>query len=318
MQTPSHLRLELGATRKMGCKIGFGALLILLSSAALAEERTIDKKFPASANGTLTLQTDTGSVVVIGSDADEVSVHVALKGSRSALDKFEVTTASDANGVNVQGHRTAAIRSEWPWFFGEDLRVNYSIQIPRNYRVQIATSGGDMDLRNFNGTTSATTSGGNIKLSALNGDLQTRTSGGDIRAAQIVGVAEMRTSGGSVTVENARGEISARTSGGDMRLRGIDGKLYAHTSGGNIDVDLVGANRGVDVGTSGGNITLNVPKEFAAAVNAHTSGGDVDCDLPATVAGRQDRSKLKGDINGGGQPLIARSSGGNISIRAKH
>jgi len=113
------------------------------------------------------------------------------------------------------------------------------------------------------------------------------------------------------------GPVNARTSGGNVRMVNIDGRLDARTSGGNVEAELLGANRGVELRTSGGDITVRVPSEFAAEVDARTSGGDIDCDLPVTYSGpiSRHRRSLKGTINGGGEPLTIRTSGGDIDIR---
>jgi hypothetical protein len=43
----------------------------------------------------------------------------------------------------------------------------------------------------------------------------------------------------------------------------------------------------------------------------------VSCDLPVTVVGERDRSELRGELNGGGAVLRARTSGGGIRISAR-
>jgi hypothetical protein len=43
----------------------------------------------------------------------------------------------------------------------------------------------------------------------------------------------------------------------------------------------------------------------------------VSCDLPVTVVGERDRSALRGELNGGGAVLRARTSGGGIRISAR-
>jgi lia operon protein LiaG len=75
-------------------------------------------------------------------------------------------------------------------------------------------------------------------------------------------------------------------------------------------------NAGVHVETSGGNIEIAVPAGIGASIDAHTSGGDVVCDLPVTVSGRVSEGTIRGTVNGGGNKIIARTSGGDIRIRA--
>jgi DUF4097 and DUF4098 domain-containing protein YvlB len=77
----------------------------------------------------------------------------------------------------------------------------------------------------------------------------------------------------------------------------------------------VGINRGISATTSGGDIELILPRATSGSLEATTSGGGITSDLPVTVTGRQD-GHLNGPINGGGQPIVARTSGGGISVRA--
>ncbi|MBC7983800.1 MAG: DUF4097 family beta strand repeat protein, partial [Candidatus Obscuribacterales bacterium] len=73
--------------------------------------------------------------------------------------------------------------------------------------------------------------------------------------------------------------------------------------------------------TSGGDITVSLPRTYAATLDASTVAGDVDCDLPFTPQGstetRRSRNSLRGSINGGGALLYAHTAGGDIQIRAK-
>lgn len=55
-----------------------------------------------------------------------------------------------------------------------------------------------------------------------------------------------------------------------------------------------------------------VPAGAAFDLDASTSGGGAGCDLPVTVTGKRSGcSRLKGPVNGGGKPVVLRSSGGD-------
>jgi hypothetical protein len=68
----------------------------------------------------------------------------------------------------------------------------------------------------------------------------------------------------------------------------------------------------LEISTSGGSISLAVPADFKADIEATTSGGRVACDLP--VAGKIKSSSIKGKVNGGGPEVVLRTSGGNIEV----
>jgi DUF4097 and DUF4098 domain-containing protein YvlB len=129
-----------------------------------------------------------------------------------------------------------------------------------------------------------------------------------------VGKVVARTSSGDVIARNVRGDSDLKTSGGDIRAT-IDGKIAAHTSGGNVTAELVGANRGISVSSSGGDLTIRVPKSTTGELEASTSGGSVRTELPVTTT-EMGEHKLTGTINGGGNPIYAHTSGGSIKLVA--
>ena len=115
--------------------------------------------------------------------------------------------------------------------------------------------------------------------------------------------------------DNVHGDVDANTSGGDVHLLKIDGSIKAHTSGGNVRVGLKGANRGIRASTSGGDVELILPQGTTGDVSASTTGGQVTAEIPVTATVMKD-SKLEGTRNGGGQPIEARTSGGDIKLRS--
>jgi len=178
--------------------------------------------------------------------------------------------------------------------------------------VQIETSGGSIVAGNLNASIQGRTSGGSIDAHDASGTIDMRTSGGSIDASRLNGSALFRTSGGSIQITDAR-ELDVHTSGGAIELSNIDGKLKADTSGGGIHASMR-SNHGVTLTTSGGSITLLLPKSVQASVDAQTDGGAVQSELAVSTTGASDRQRLLGTINGGGDPIYLRTSGGVIQI----
>src|SRR4030095_11008017 len=112
-------------------------------------------------------------------------------------------------------------------------------------------------------------------------------------------------SSGNVIATSIRGDSDLKTAGGDIRAS-IDGKIAAHTSGGDVTAELVGANRGISVSRSGGDLTVRVPKDTRGDLNAAPSGGSVRTELPVTTT-ESGEHRLTGTINGGGDPIYART-----------
>ncbi len=271
------------------------ALILLAASSVDAAEKSLNRTFEVSPGGTLTVDADAGSVRVSGADTNQVTVRMSVRDSEDNL----ANTNLDA--VRNSGDVTVTLRRKWKWSWfnwgsqNGDARIE--VTVPRHYGVNVRTGGGGVELRDTTGSATL------------------RTSGGDIAARNVNGNIELRTSGGGILAESIRGDVDANTSGGDIRLLRIDGKIQGQTSGGSVRCSLVGSNRGVFASTSGGDIELTLPRAASGNLDASTSGGNITTDLPVTTTVLKE-DRLRGSLNSGGQPIEARTSGGNIRLRA--
>ena len=284
---------------------------ILGTSVTLAAQRTFDKRLDAPAGGRLTFDADVGSIAVVGGDTPQVVVHADLEGSQSFLDRLHVSAQQTPAGVTISAQMD---HSGWfDWFSLGWNRVQFTVEVPRNYPVELRTAGGSLDVRNLSAWVHGKTSGGSINLAGVAGEINVHTSGGGITAERLNGPADLSTSGGSIGVMNSTGDLMLRTSGGGIRIQDDDGKVDAHTSGGSIQAQLR-TNGGINLETSGGSIMLTLPQGTHGSLDAETSGGDVTSNLPVTTSGTVSGDHLHGDIGGGGPSIYLRTSGGSIRI----
>jgi DUF4097 and DUF4098 domain-containing protein YvlB len=147
----------------------------------------------------------------------------------------------------------------------------------------------------------------------MHGPIHMRTSGGSIQATELSGPADLRTFGGSIKVSDCSGELDLRTSGGSIRLERIDGSVRAETFGGSVRASLQ-TNQGVWLAASGGSIALSLPASTPGSLDAHTSGGRVESTLPLSSVEVASANELRGAINGGGEQILLRTSGGSIRL----
>lgn len=271
------------------------ALALFASAAAVGGERTLDRTFTVQPGGTLIVDADAASVRVTGGNGNQVTVHMNFRGSEEHLAKMTLDAVAKDGGVTVTMRRQG--RQSWFNWGGWNSGGFIEIRIPKHYEVNVRTGGGDVELRDAAGTA------------------RLRTSGGNVVARNLEGSIELRTSGGTIEADDIRGDVDADTSGGDVRLTKVDGKIDAHTSGGSVRCSLAGSNRGISASTSGGDVELILPRGTAGNVEATTSGGNVRSELPLSPM-VQKEGRLEGALNGGGPPIDAHTSGGNISLRA--
>ncbi|MEE8312791.1 MAG: DUF4097 family beta strand repeat-containing protein, partial [Myxococcota bacterium] len=132
----------------------------------------------------------------------------------------------------------------------------------------------------------------------------------------IEGDLDARTSGGEIRVLDVKGSVEVKTSGGRIQIDGAGGLVRAATSGGSISVRFDGLPEG-SIQTSGGGIDVEIPEGVGIDLDAQTSGGRVVVRAEVMPSSLISRSQLKGSINGGGPPLLLRTSGGNISVEER-
>jgi hypothetical protein len=269
------------------------AFVFTVASCGQAAEKKLDRTFTVAPGGTLLVDAEGSTVRVSGHDGNQVIVHMRARAAEKELAGTRLDAVQTDAGVTVTMHRD---RHNW-LLWGNWSQHEIEVQVPRQYAVEVRTSGGSVELRDTTGIASL------------------RTSGGSISANQVTGNTEMRTSGGSIEAESIQGDVDAATSGGSVRLVRIDGKIRAKTSGGSVHCELAGANRGIAAMTSGGSIEVSLPADTKGSIEATTSGGRVSSDFQVSSS-VQERSRLIGTLNGGGEPIYARTSGGSISLRA--
>jgi hypothetical protein len=130
----------------------------------------------------------------------------------------------------------------------------------------------------------ASTGGGNVTVRGLTGPVSVSTGGGDVHATDLPGAVTVTTGGGNVTVGQLSGPVSLHTTGGDITGTAITASdVTAATGGGNVQLTVaaVSGRLNVNVSTTGGDITIIVPRGFDYDVITHTDGGNVSNAVPA-------------------------------------
>lgn len=315
------------------------ALLLLAATSVFASDDVIRKGFNVTDGGTLRLKANYGDVTIVSGGtgvAVEIIREARGKDAQQRLRDHKIQFSQQGNDVVIS---TEDGHDDRKWFhlfdWNDDFEVKWNIRVPKNYNLNVRTSGGSVELDDVGGAAEVHTSGGSIKTGRLGGvanlrtsggsisidgaaaKVEARTSGGSIRVGNTDGPVEVRTSGGSITLARIRGSVTARTSGGGITIEDATGSVDASTSGGSIKARLSGQMvADSKLSTSGGGITVSMGPNVAADLDARASGGGVSSDLPITIQGTMDDDELRGKINGGGPKLTLRTSGGGIRVKS--
>jgi len=273
------------------------SLLLTFTSNVQAASDDIDREFEVGVNGTLSIESDAGSIDVSTWEQNRVRVRVRNhSGFEVELDQSgnDVSVVADSRG-NIFGIRRSNIR--------------FTVDVPVQYNLNLNTGGGNITVEDVSGEVEVDTSGGNIEIGMVTGgDVKADTSGGNIEVRGATGDVEVDTSGGNITIGDVTGQVVADTSGGRIRIGDVQGGIEADTSGGSIEV---GESMGrVRLDTSGGSIRA---AWAMGPISANTSGGNIhlaggDMQVSADTSGGNI------EIDAANGPVEADTSGGNITV----
>ncbi len=303
----------------------FSAALLVTACYAYTDgvEDTINKSFAVSPGGTLSLESDLGSVEVRGVAANKVDIEVVRevrtgreREAEEFLKDFDIRFDQSGNDVKVTAKYEKGFLERLFNNIGRSLKVKFVITVPEKYNLDLYTKGGSISVENIAGNAETRTSGGSLSFDRIVGEIRGRTSGGSVEIGEVKGNTEVHTSGGGIRITRAEGPVDARTSGGSITVEEIMGAITAHTSGGSIKATITSQPRSdCRLTTSGGSITVSLEDGIGVNVDAKTSGGSVSTDFPVTIQGEIKKSALNAKINDGGPELYLRTSGGSIHIR---
>ena len=251
---------------------------LVLGSSAWAEEWS--KTFTLTGKPELRVETSDGNIRVDTWDQNTIEAHVTTE--RWKIGPGEIQIFDHQSGDAVQ------LEVRFPQnivhfnFGGNHRRVDITIHMPKEGRVDLHTGDGSIRLSNFKGNMDVRSGDGHQEIDDVDGSLRAQSGDGRIRAAGRFDELEIGSGDGS---------IDARALPGSAALSNWE--LHA----------------------GDGSISLELPDNFAADVDLHTSDGHISLDMPITVEGRLGRNDIHGKLNGGGKALTIHTGDGSIRLQ---
>jgi hypothetical protein len=299
---------------------------------------------------------DSDVEIVVGSSNEvHVEVWIEGRDMESAREYFEhqrFSVEQDGSTVRVRTDAKTSFRLNWRnW--RDHPQILTRVVVPERFQANLRTSDGDVRVGSLVGPSlTLDTSDGDIHADELEGDTITvETSDGDI----LLGIASadqinLRTSDGDIRARQLTGNVEAKTSDGDIRLDAVDSDVFsARTSDGDVTIDELLASQS-SVRSSDGSINLrritgsldvsgsgDIRLDLAdpATISVNSSDGDIDITAPGSLSadlylrgdevrvarafnfrGELKDERAEGNINGGGQRIEAKSSDGDVTLRA--
>jgi hypothetical protein len=191
------------------------------------------------AAGSVSIQSDCGSVKVRAGAAGDVSVHAFVRWS------FQKPTVTETEAA---GTTTVDVVCPW-WSFGVGSTLDVTVEVPVSSNVAIGTSAGDVEVAGISGTLSMETSAGSVDAAGLTSTrVSAHSSAGDVQLAFAA----------------APQQVDATSSAGDITVllphAGVSYRVDVRSSAGSTDVKVPtdpAATRTIQADSSAGDVTVD-------------------------------------------------------------
>jgi hypothetical protein len=261
----------------MRTRFVFLAVAAACSAFAAGPAKEWTRQWPVSASPELRVEADDARLIVTGADIRQVEARVTVTGWEIGPGGVQITERQTANRVELEVRIPRSSR----WMSIGDRSIRVELRVPSQLTATLRTGDGSITLEGVRGAIRLNTGDGSIQASGIEGSLVASTGDGSIRARGRFEVLTLGTGDGSVEAEVLSG--SRMTSAWDIH-------------------------------TGDGHVTLRLPSDFAAEIDAHSNDGRVDADFPVLIPGGNRSDGLRGKINGGGPLLKIRTGDGRIRL----
>jgi DUF4097 and DUF4098 domain-containing protein YvlB len=243
-----------------------------------------------------------GAIEIRSWDRPEVLVVIEKRAfSKEAAAAMTVSSSQDGNHVTIDAS-TPRGDGLSGLFWGGLGSAKLIVSVPAASDVQATTGDGSVELDGVNGT---------ISLRSGDGSINARNAGGTLAA---------RSGDGSITLNGIKGAVDANTGDGSIAVTGVLTGLRARSGDGSVAVHAQGGSTTAadwDLSSGDGSITIDVPDDFGAELEARTGDGRVHLDgvTLSNVSGEIARNRANGRLGAGGHAMRVRTGDGSISIR---
>ena len=251
-------------------------LLLAALSGSLGFADEWNKTFSVSGKADLRINVSDGGVTVHAWDRNEIDARVTTQGWKISPSEVRVTEHQAGDRVEID------VRTPRTHISFGHRSVHVELRVPRELRAEIHSGDGGISAQGMKGEIHLSTGDGGIEADSVDGTFEAKTGDGHIRATGRWDRLDLDTGDGSV-------EADIRT-GSKMAARWR-------------------------VHTGDGHVTLRLPENFPADLDAHTGDGKITVDFPVTVSGALGGSEVRGRLSGGGETLLIRTGDGSIHLQ---
>lgn len=279
------------------------ALLVVMlatSPALAAGPKEWDKSFKVAARPSVDITTNDGRVRVRTGPVGQVSAHVRFDshvwGWTSPSREPEVDLHQNGDAITVLAKEPSAFMVVG----GISMKLEIEVIVPVDCDLEIQSGDGSVKVED--------PVRGRLDVDTGDGSIVVRGARGDVR---------LSTGDGGIDADSLDGSVSARSGDGHVDLTGRFDRLEVRTADGRVVANATHGSKlaeGWRLETGDGSLTLRIPRNLAAELDAHTGDGRIHFDLPVAVSGPLDPHRVRGLLNGGGPPLRMRTGDGSLTL----
>lgn len=275
------------------------AVLALPALVSTASARTWSKDWAVGAHPRLAVEANDAHVYIHRGGAGRISAHIEYTVNVWGLHTEIKDPRIEFEGEGDSIHVLAKARTNIAVFGGMNERFRVDVTVPPQCNVEVRNGDGGVDLEPVSGRIDLRTGDGHITVHGARGDIRLWSGDGGIDADAIDGA------------------LDAHTSDGHIRVAGRFDRLALHTNDGRVEASIQRGSRLAEPweATSGdGGITLRIPRNLAAVLDAVAHEGRIHVELPIAAHDDWDHHEVRGALNGGTQPLRIRTGDGSITL----
>ena len=277
-----------------------GGCVVVDSQGHITQE---ERRFAVSGAPELRLTTFDGAIEIRSGETNAVVIKIEKRGpTKEALDKLTVESKQNGNTIEVSVKRPA----------GEIVVLGIGRMSPTAKLIVTMPRDGNVYARSGDGS---------IRVERVRGHLELRTGDGSIRGTDIGGKMVLVTGDGSVTIDEAEGDLDIDTGDGSVSVAGKLDVVKVHTGDGSITFRAEPGTSMKDdwsMTTGDGGVSVYLPSDFAAELDAHTGDGAIRNELDIKRPGGDERARrtLKGRLGSGGRTLRIRTGDGSVRLKS--
>lgn len=275
-----------------------GFLRSLLSGIPWSEraEREETLQIDAPPGGVLRIHNSNGRTRVTGEDRSDIVV-TSQKTARAESQEAAAELLEEIQVVFTETPEGLALEVETPRRWNRRGSAHLCVRVPRSIVLAVSAANGRVHIEGIRGGVRAKSTNGAVCVHDVVGDVEVATSNAKVSCTCICGRLTARSSNGKIEIDEHRGSIDASTSNGLIRGR----------------LEELGK-EGIQMATSNGRITLNLPDEIDAELDIRVDNGVIRNDRALEKTTRDSGGRVLGRLGAGGPLIKLRTSNGSVSL----